>query len=150
MFSGGRSACSLGTQKKFRLFLIFQSNGSPQKTVWLVSYGMAWAVPEGFEALPGTSPASSGARCRRGGLVPGWAAVSPRAASCLGASGEGTVPASCLQCSASCWARLRSSQFWSRVTGSSALSGPCSAACWGHALLHWQHGVSNLPAMLRG
>ena len=135
------------------MFLIFQRDGNPQKTIWLVSYSITWTGPQRFGALLGTSTASSGARHRCSRLVPGWAAMSPRAVSRLGTSRGGDcaskLPAAC---SASCRAQLRSSQFWSRVNLSSALSGPHSAACQGHvsclALLHWQHDVSDLPEML--
>lgn len=132
-FLGAISLCPLGIEKKFRLLLIFQRDRNPQKTAWVVFYGIAWAGPQRFGALLGTSTASSGARHRCAERVPGWAAMSPRAASCLGAARGGDhtreVP---VTFSASCWAQMRSSQFWSRVKGSSALSGPCSAACQGH------------------
>lgn len=145
MFSGAISPCFLGTEKKFRLFLIFQRVGNPQKAAWLASYSITWAGPQRFGALLGTATVSSGARCRCGRLV------SPHVVSRLGASWEGDcaseLPAAC---SASRW--LRSSPFWSRVKGSSALSGPHFAARHGHAsclaLLHWQHDVSDLPEML--
>lgn len=150
---GTISPCPLGTEKKFRLFLTFQRDGNPQKTAWLVSYSITWAGLQRFGVLLGTSIASSGARHRCSRLVPGWAVMSSCAVSCLGAT-QGDDCASKLPaaCSALCWAQLRSSQFWSRVKGSSVLSGPHSVAHQGHAscldLLHWQHNVPDLPEML--
>lgn len=45
--------CPLGTEKKFRLFLIFQRDGNPQRTVWLVSSNISWAGPQRLGALLG-------------------------------------------------------------------------------------------------
>lgn len=130
---GGISPCPLGTEKKFRSFLIFQRDGTPQRTVWLVSSSISWAGPQRLGALLGTSTASSGARRSRGGLVPGWAAVSPRAVSRLVASRGGDwaskLPAAC---SASWRARLRSSRFWISVLSELSLGctpGSCLLSC---------------------
>lgn len=127
---GGISPCPLGMEKKFRLFLIFQRDGNPQKTVWLVSYSITWAGPQRFGALLGTSTASSGARRRCGGLVPGWAAVSPRAASRLGASqspGSGDcaskLPAAC---SVQEQGQGELSAFWATIC---CMPGTCLLSC---------------------